>query len=208
MENVFLKVNKDLFTLGLNPTEILILAQVAEFQTNTGDCFISDKTLAEQFGVSESTIKREVKALEEKGFIKRETRNVKGGRERHMTVNYQKLTSVKLSLDNSNKAQNEPCTSVKMSFDKEQIDTIKDNIKDKGKDKRGEEFQPLAESSSYGAAEGQPQPLEIDGVKPIAMTKERAVLAFGLSACVNAIPTAIPSCYWIAGKLILLEETK
>lgn len=95
MTNIFLKVNKDLFSLGLNPTEILILAQIIEFQTNTGDCFISDKHLSEQFGVSESTIKREVKKLEDMGYIMRETRNIKGGRERHLKANFDKLQGSK-----------------------------------------------------------------------------------------------------------------
>ncbi len=64
-----------------------------EFETNTGDCFISDKQLAEQFGVSESTISRELKKLETMGFIVRETKNVKGGKERHI-----KTTNVKLPI--------------------------------------------------------------------------------------------------------------
>lgn len=42
MTNYFLKVNKDLFSLGLTPIEILILAQIMEFNNNTGDCFISN----------------------------------------------------------------------------------------------------------------------------------------------------------------------
>ncbi len=95
MTNVFLKVNKGLFSMGLNPTEILILAQIIEFQTNTGDCFISDNQLASMFGVSESTIKREVKKLEDLGFITRETKNIKGGRERHIKVNIEKLQGSK-----------------------------------------------------------------------------------------------------------------
>ena len=66
-----------------------------EFETNTGDCFISDKQLAAQFGVSESTISRSIKKLETMGFIIRETRNVKGGKERHL-----KTTNVKLTIDN------------------------------------------------------------------------------------------------------------
>jgi predicted transcriptional regulator len=57
-----------------------------EFCANTGNCFISDKALAENFGVSESTIKREIKKLEEMGLITRETKAVKGGKERHMRV--------------------------------------------------------------------------------------------------------------------------
>ncbi len=72
--------------MGLNPVQILILAQIMEFETNTGDCFISDKQLAEQFGVSESTIKRELKKLEEQGYIFRNTKNVKSGKERHIST--------------------------------------------------------------------------------------------------------------------------
>ena len=62
-----------------------------EFNTNTGDCFISDKVLAENFGVSEKTISRSIKALEDKGFIKRDTKAVKGGKTRHITVNAAKI---------------------------------------------------------------------------------------------------------------------
>ena len=68
MAKVFLKVDKDLFSKGLNPTEILILAQIIEFDTNTGDCFISDKQLAEQFGVSIKTVSRAIEALENKTY--------------------------------------------------------------------------------------------------------------------------------------------
>ena len=117
MSNYFMKVNKELFKSGLSPLEILIVSQIEEFNINTGDCFISDATLAENFGVSESTVKRAIKALEEKGYITRETRNVKGGKVRHMRI------------AKTYKCQNEPCTSVKMNFDKVQNDTIKDNIK-------------------------------------------------------------------------------
>ena len=39
MTNIFLEVNKDLFKLGLNPAEILLLAQVMEYERNTGDFF-------------------------------------------------------------------------------------------------------------------------------------------------------------------------
>lgn len=88
---MFLKVDKGLFNLGLNPTQILILAQVIEFQTNTGDCFISDSQLSQQFGVSESTVKREVKKLEDLGYITRYTRNTQTGRERHIKANLESL---------------------------------------------------------------------------------------------------------------------
>ena len=142
MTNYFMKVNKDLFKLKLNPTEILILAQVMEFNTNTGDCFISDKVMAEQFGVSESTITRELKKLEAEGFITRETKNIKGGKERHIKVNYnkieEKLTTVNLTFEeNSQKeAQQSKCllTTVNLLIDNKQNDLIKDNLINKEKD--------------------------------------------------------------------------
>ena len=62
-----------------------------EFQTNTGDCFISDKVLAENFGVSESTISRSLKALEAKGLITRSTKNTNSGKERHLVVNLEEI---------------------------------------------------------------------------------------------------------------------
>lgn len=152
MANYFLKVSKDLFGMGLNPTEILLLAQFMEFQSNTGDCFISDSKLASNFGVSESTITRALKALENRGFITRATRNAKGGKERHIRVNTNKIeecaTSIKMSLVEAHKHQNDCCTSINLTVDKAQNDLIKDNIKDKDiKDNKGELFQPTAETT-------------------------------------------------------------
>lgn len=91
MTNIFLKVNKDLFKLGLNPTEILLMAQVMEYQVNTGDFFMSDELLAGEFGVSVSTISRAIKALKEKHLLIVETKYVRGGRERHIQINTKKI---------------------------------------------------------------------------------------------------------------------
>lgn len=142
MTNLFLKINKDIFKLGLNPTEILILAQAMEFQTNTGDCYISNDTLAEQFGVSSKTISRALGTLEEKGFITRNTKNIKGGKERHMTVNISNieaaLTKDNLSVVNEESKVSQgtkcPLTRDNLSFDKGQNDSIKDNRIDNLKD--------------------------------------------------------------------------
>ena len=128
MANNFLKVDKKLFKLGLSPIEILVLAQVTEFNTNTGDCFISDEVLANNFGVSEKTISRTLKALEDKGFISRATKNAKGGKERHI-----KLSTDKMSLDESQRT-NCPLTTDKLSLDNGQNDFIKDKGKDNVKD--------------------------------------------------------------------------
>lgn len=91
MTNIFLKVNKDLFKLQLNPTEILLLAQILEYQTNTGDFYMSDEALATNFGVSSKTISRSLTALEGKKFITRKTTNTRSGKERHITANIDKI---------------------------------------------------------------------------------------------------------------------
>lgn len=136
MSNSFLKIDKDLFKLKLNPTEILVLSQIMEFQRTTGDCFISDKVMANSFGVSESTISRALKNLENKEFVERKTKNIKGGKERHLSHNLNKineaLTTVKLTVDNQ---QNEVCTTSKLTVDNQQNDLIKENIEDNPKDK-------------------------------------------------------------------------
>ena len=141
MTKYFLKVDKTLFNTGLNPLEILLVSQIAEFENNTGDCFISDKTLAENFGVSESTITRTLKALEAKGYIVRETKNVRGGKERHMR------TTSKMTIDSSEQASKCLLSTSNLTIDNRQNDLIKDNIKDKEKDNNSGEFQPAAESS-------------------------------------------------------------
>ena len=70
-----------------------------EYDTNTGKCFISDATMAEAFGVSTKTISRAVANLESKGFIKRDTKYVKGGRERIIAPN---LAAIDLALTKDN----------------------------------------------------------------------------------------------------------
>lgn len=207
MTNYFLKVNKDLFKRGLNPLEILLISQIAEFQGNTGDCFISDKALAENFGVSESTITRTLKALESKGYIVRETKNVKGGKERHIKVNERKLkedsTTSKMTLDGGIQASKCLLSTSNLTVDNKQNDLIKDNIKYKEKDNNSEEFQPTAESSSLAESQKQ-EVIEVDGVKAQLMTRNEALSKYGLDACANKIPTAFSNCFWISGELVKL----
>jgi DNA-binding MarR family transcriptional regulator len=70
MSNLFLKVNKDLFKLGLNPTELLILAQIMEFDTNNKTCYMTNEQFAKELNVSEKTVQRALNdTLEDKGYI-------------------------------------------------------------------------------------------------------------------------------------------
>lgn len=140
MSNLFLKVNKDLFGIGLNPIEILIVSQVLEFQTKKLECYITDESFAKDFNVSRSTIARAVKALEDKGVLNRQTTNIKGGKLRYLTINIDKIEELINKCQNDtckneneeiNKCQFDYCTSVNLTIDKQQNDTIKDKRKDK-----------------------------------------------------------------------------
>jgi DeoR/GlpR family transcriptional regulator of sugar metabolism len=114
-----------------------------EFNTNTGDCFISNQTLATQFGVSEKTISRSVANLEGRGFIKRNTKNVQKGKERHMIADLAKIeaaTKDKMTLaSNSSESTKDKMTiaeETKCPLRNGQNDSIKDNTnKIKLKDK-------------------------------------------------------------------------
>lgn len=145
MSSYFMKVDKGLFGTGLTPIEILLVSQVQEFQTNTGDCFISDKVLAENFGVSESTITRSLKALEAKGYITRTTKNVKGGKERHLKVNPYPTTS-KMTLDSGIQASKCLLTTVNLPVDNQQNDLIKDKEIDNLKDNLLGDVSPKGEN--------------------------------------------------------------
>lgn len=127
----FLGIDKNLFKLGLNPTQILIVAQIMEFERNTGDCFISNERLSEQFGISVSTIKREIKKLEDDGFIIRDTKNIQKGKERHLRTNSTKLNLNLVNETNDKSARlklNLPQSS-NCPLRKEQNEPIKDNNK-------------------------------------------------------------------------------
>lgn len=135
MTNTFLKVNYDLFSLGLKPIDTLILAKVIEFITNTGDCFMSNKAFADLFNVSESTIDKALKGLESEGFVTRETCNTQKGRERHILLHMDvvdaKSANSKMTVAEVRKPENNSCGNSKLTFSKQQNNTIKENIKEK-----------------------------------------------------------------------------
>lgn len=72
----FLAVEKQWLGSGLDSLELLIIAQIAEYQRQKWPCYVTDKQMALLFGVSDRTICRYLEALEEKGMIVRETKTV------------------------------------------------------------------------------------------------------------------------------------
>lgn len=193
----FLAIDKRLLGKGLNPTELLVYSQIAEYNRTTGDCFISDKTMAEMFGVSDKTISRALTALEDKKLIRRETKNVRGGKERHI------FTTDKMTVDSSLQPTNCPLTTVILSIDNRQNDLIKENIIEKEKDNYRVDEESLASLglSSSTQPTGQKERKE-ESQKPEVMTAHEAIKKFGTSAVLSRIPSGIPNCFWINGSLI------
>ena len=174
MTNVFLKVNKDLFKLGLNPTEVLLLAQIIEFNTTTGSFFMSDKALAEMLSISESTVSRAVRNLESQGFIKRETKNTQSGRTRTITVDMARLDTAANSNLNVGNSQNDCSANVNLTVRNKQNDFIKDNIKDNNiKDNTSITASAVIESSSNPAS------AELEATKELPIVTVSELVAMG-----------------------------
>ena len=80
--DVFLKISKGKYfnNKDFSPIDILVMAQIEEFERNNKDCFISDETMAHNFNVSVSTISRSLDYLEKEKYIikKISYENVKG----------------------------------------------------------------------------------------------------------------------------------
>ena len=69
-----LAVDKGYFNnVELNPLKMLILSQVDEYLRSTGVCCVTNEQFATYFNVNESTVKRAIEDLEEKGYLKRNT---------------------------------------------------------------------------------------------------------------------------------------
>ena len=128
MDGKFLRIFKDWFYLDVNPTELLILSQVAEYNLNNYECFESDEKFAKNFNVSISTISRAIKSLKDKQYLKVITVNTQGGRKRTLIYNQEFVEAaiVKMKFAEAN-SQNDNCGNVKLTFSNEQNDLIKDN---------------------------------------------------------------------------------
>lgn len=109
MANLFLKVDKRFYFLGVDPLGILILSQINEYTSKGMTCFISNEQLAKQFGSSLSTVKRTITNLEKMGYLNRDTKNTNQGKERFLTINEEIIESTYA------KAQSELCQSARLT---------------------------------------------------------------------------------------------
>lgn len=97
MDGYFLAVYKELFGLGLNSLDMLIISQVYEYQKNDLDCHATNEQFSEWFGESLYKIERSVKKLSDLNIINKHTTFIAGkkakdgkkagNRQRIMTLN-------------------------------------------------------------------------------------------------------------------------
>lgn len=143
MDNRFLAINKEYFGKGLKSIDILILAQIEEFQRNKCQCYVTNEQFSEMFGESDSTIKRSLKKLEDAKYICRNTHVVEGNgkanRQRILALGANKVTvgtpirkckgqNKKMEGSNINDGK------VKKADCEGHIEPIKNNLKEKVKE--------------------------------------------------------------------------
>ena len=78
MDGYFLAVYKELFGLGLNSLDMLIISQVYEYQRNSLDCHATNEQFSEWFGESLYKIERSIKKLSNLNIIDKQTTFISG----------------------------------------------------------------------------------------------------------------------------------
>ena len=91
MDNNFLAVNKNYFSMGLKSIDLLIISQIEEFKRNGFECYMTNEQFSDLFGESVNTIKRSIKKLEQQKIINRSTSFIEGNgrsnRQRILSLN-------------------------------------------------------------------------------------------------------------------------
>ena len=131
----FLAVNKEYLGIGLQPIDILILAQIQEYE-RSNECYASNQTFADSFGVSTKTVERALDRLEKLKYIDRDTKVVSdnGQKSKKRKIKTKKAT-VKMTVGYEKQPSNCPEATVNLSKSNRQNDGRKDNLKDNLKEK-------------------------------------------------------------------------
>ena len=75
----YIKVNTEFFNTNLNPTEILILSIIESLARDNKECYYTNEQFAKMFNVSLTCIKNALNNLEQKNYIKRNTKVINHG---------------------------------------------------------------------------------------------------------------------------------
>ena len=72
----YIKVNTEFFNTGLNPLEILLLSVIESYARDNKEFYHTNEQLSKMFNVSKTYIKSTLDRLEEKNYIKRNTKTI------------------------------------------------------------------------------------------------------------------------------------
>lgn len=77
----YIKVNTEFFNTDLKPLDILLLSVIESLARDDKQCYYTNEQFAKMFSVSEKTVRNTLDDLEQKNYIKRNTKVVtKAGR--------------------------------------------------------------------------------------------------------------------------------
>ena len=139
MENKFLAINKKYFNREFKSIELLIIAQIEEFERNNCECYITNEQLSDMFGESISTIKRALSSLETKGIIKRKTSTVSnnGQKSKQRILSISKVQNEpNLNQNDIKKSNKQGSDAKKVRFKNEESKVHNEPIKEKKKENK------------------------------------------------------------------------
>lgn len=144
----FTIVYKGLFPLKLKPIDLLILSRVIEWYNNDKICYETNKSLSDDFGVSEDNISDAIKRLEKRGLITKETKQNTSGRAGKQRKIFLNMNGLKTALQKT-------FPTGKIPLEQQQKDTntssLTGNLPDDQKEKTGLKI------SSTGKIPNEPQ---------------------------------------------------
>lgn len=73
----YIKVNTEFFNTNLNPLEILMLSVIESYTRDNKPCYLTNEQFAKLFNVSEKTVRNALDNLEDKNYIKRNTKTIR-----------------------------------------------------------------------------------------------------------------------------------
>lgn len=139
MENKFLAIDKKYFNREFKSIELLIIAQIEEFERNNCECYITNEQFSDMFGESISTIKRALSSLETKGIIKRKTSTVSnnGQKSKQRILSISKVQNEpNLNQNDVKKSNKQGSDAKKVRFKNEESKVHNEPIKEKKKENK------------------------------------------------------------------------
>ena len=156
MSKNYLQVNKEwLSNTEFSLLEKLIVAQINEYERETGLCYMTDKQFAVAFGVSTQQVTRAMKKLADNNIIQRNTKTVSnnGQASKYRTlkaiVKYDYSLSEGIVKNDKRNSQNDSQGIVTSDYIKDNLkENIKENLRKKSANANSRKIEDLSEKEA------------------------------------------------------------